>query len=385
MAASRAAKVVPASPEPTEALSAGPADSAGPAGPAGAVGPAGTVGPLFTIDTSGANGNAATNLESVTRTGLVSGHSPATTPMAAAPDVLSSYRSGDRASRERREKKYAALLTAVTRRSSQRAKLMSVQGVVFAFTFMMSTFETSNRTMIIIVLVSIVGQYGLEIHEERGAGTELACYGAFLLVMGGVVLHAVRSLEEAEAYKKAFGVAFAKCAEGIVPDSDRLGPRPLSNPYLVQADNASVDFYMAEAARLYEAFQRDVLDVLSDAADPTGEVITVLSNLKQRERVEQKMRLDYNGVAAKVKDYLRATFVVTSFEELRRVWAAVEQLTTQGKLDVLSIKNRFRAGPTSMGYRDINLNVGYAGHVCEIQIQLAAMLEIKQDMVRAVR
>jgi len=115
MAASRAAKVVPASPEPTEALG-----------------------------TSGANGNAATDLESATRTELVSGHSPTTTPMAAAPDFLGSYRSGDRPNREKREKKYAALLTAVTG-SSERAKLVSVQGVLFAFTFMMSTFETSNR------------------------------------------------------------------------------------------------------------------------------------------------------------------------------------------------------------------------------------------------
>ena len=146
-----------------------------------------------------------------------------------------------------------------------------------------TTHPTRLRTMIIIVLVSIAGQYGLKIHEERGAGAELACHAAFLLVMGGSVLHAVRSLEEAEVYKKKFGVTFAKCAEGIEPDSDRLGPKPLNNPYLAQEGNQSVDFYLAEAARLYEAFQRDVLGVLSDAADPTGEVITVLSNLKKRE------------------------------------------------------------------------------------------------------
>ena len=41
--------------------------------------------------------------------------------------------------------KYKALLSKVTKRSSKQAMLMSVQGVVFAFTFMMSTFETSNR------------------------------------------------------------------------------------------------------------------------------------------------------------------------------------------------------------------------------------------------
>ena len=41
---------------------------------------------------------------------------------------------------------YAALLSKVSTNSrSKRAKLMSVQGVLFGFTFMMSTFETSNR------------------------------------------------------------------------------------------------------------------------------------------------------------------------------------------------------------------------------------------------
>ena len=43
-----------------------------------------------------------------------------------------------------RAKEYEALLSKVTR-SSKRANLMSVQGVLFGFTFMMSTFETSNR------------------------------------------------------------------------------------------------------------------------------------------------------------------------------------------------------------------------------------------------
>ena len=43
-----------------------------------------------------------------------------------------------------RAEEYEALLSKVTK-SSKRAKLMSVQGVLFGFTFMMSTFETSNR------------------------------------------------------------------------------------------------------------------------------------------------------------------------------------------------------------------------------------------------
>ena len=44
----------------------------------------------------------------------------------------------------KRAKEYEVLLSKVTK-SSKRASLMSVQGVLFGFTFMMSTFETSNR------------------------------------------------------------------------------------------------------------------------------------------------------------------------------------------------------------------------------------------------
>jgi hypothetical protein len=67
------------------------------------------------------------------------------------PSTLSSafsrgYSSGAPSSRRYGQmvEKYEALLSKVTKRS-KRAKLMSVQGVLFGFTFMMSTFETSNR------------------------------------------------------------------------------------------------------------------------------------------------------------------------------------------------------------------------------------------------
>jgi hypothetical protein len=55
--------------------------------------------------------------------------------------------------------------------------------------------------------------------------------------------------------------------------------------------------------------------------------------------------LDYNGVAngaAKVKDYLRATLVVTTMPGVCKVWSAVEELKAQGRLKVVSIKNRLR-------------------------------------------
>ena len=119
--------------------------------------------------------------------------------------------------------KYKALLSKRTNKVEKRAMLMSVQGVIFGFTFMMSTFETSNRTMIIIVVASFAGTFGLATHLQHGEAG-LACYVAFLVVAGGFVYHAVRSLESVEVFKKKFEAAFAKCTKGIEPRSDQLGP-----------------------------------------------------------------------------------------------------------------------------------------------------------------
>ena len=44
-----------------------------------------------------------------------------------------------------------------------------------------------------------------------------------------------------------------------------------------------------------------------------------------------------------------------------------------------------RGKATATGYRDINMSVKFEGHVCEIQIQLAAILEVKHDQVNPCR
>ena len=40
-----------------------------------------------------------------------------------------------------------------------------------------------------------------------------------------------------------------------------------------------------------------------------------------------------------------------------------------------------RGTASAIGYRDINFNIIFCGHVCEIQIQLAAVLEVRQYQV----
>ena len=175
--------------------------------------------------------------------------------------------------------KYKALLSKRTNKVEKRAMLMSVQGVIFGFTFMMSTFETSNRTMIIIVVASFAGTFGLATHLVHGEAG-LACYVAFLVVAGGFVYHAVRSLESVEVFKKKFEAVYTECTKGIEPRSGQLGPKPFGEPGLMQNGDHMAGYYIEEAERLLEPFRSEVLDVLANAADPTRKVVVVLSNTK---------------------------------------------------------------------------------------------------------
>ena len=46
-------------------------------------------------------------------------------------------------------------------------------------------------------------------------------------------------------------------------------------------------------------------------------------------------------------------------------------------LPIATARRSYRGEPTPSGYRDINISVMFGGHVCEVQIQLAAILEVK--------
>lgn len=48
-----------------------------------------------------------------------------------------------------------------------------------------------------------------------------------------------------------------------------------------------------------------------------------------------------------------------------------------------STANARRGARSTTGYRDMTVNISYEGHVCELQIELAAMLEVKYDAHKA--
>ena len=77
---------------------------------------------------------------------------------------------------------------------------------------------------------------------------------------------------------------------------------------------------------------------------------------------------DYDGYADRVKDYLRGCLVCDSLAEVVTLWKLLKAMADEGLIEVVQIKNRYRDGSTSSGYADMNINISYEGHVCEVQV-----------------
>jgi hypothetical protein len=78
---------------------------------------------------------------------------------------------------------------------------------------------------------------------------------------------------------------------------------------------------------------------------------------------------DYDGHADRVKDYLRGCLVCDSLAEVVTLYELLKAMADEGLIKVVQIKNRYRDGSTSSGYADLNINLLYEGHVCEIQVR----------------
>merc|ERR1712025_407071 len=104
---------------------------------------------------------------------------------------------------------------------------------------------------------------------------------------------------------------------------------------------------MGAAAAVFPAFKTEVLQRL--VADGSR----YECNLKTRERVREKVKIEYNGDAAKIKDLCRGLVVAETLPALEASCAALQKLSN---VEILQVKNRLRDppegdGPTASGYR----------------------------------
>jgi hypothetical protein len=114
---------------------------------------------------------------------------------------------------------------------------------------------------------------------------------------------------------------------------------------------------------------------------------------KRRKRAIEKVWRGYKGDATRLRDLVRCSLVFDSVEQLE---AATDEILEDPAVDILRVKNRFANtydAKESCGYRDIQLNavvtasnfddaeiaLGLHEHICEIQLHLKPMYELKND------
>jgi hypothetical protein len=114
---------------------------------------------------------------------------------------------------------------------------------------------------------------------------------------------------------------------------------------------------------------------------------------KRRKRAIEKVWRGYKGDATRLRDLVRCSLVFDSVEHLE---AGIDVILTDPTVSILRVKNRFAStynAEDSCGYRDIQLNavvtpqsfndaeieLGLHEHVCEIQLHLKPMYDLKND------
>lgn len=128
--------------------------------------------------------------------------------------------------------------------------------------------------------------------------------------------------------------------------------------------------YRARAEANKAAFDQGVREVAASLGGTAK-----LAGVKGMKRAAEKLVLDSvegDLNPADIKDFLRATVVVSRLEDIDRAIAAL-----QSRFNVLRVKNRFET-PLATGYRDVLMNVATPdGAVAEVQISVPAMLTAK--------
>ena len=252
------------------------------------------------------------------------------------------------------------------------SETMQVKVIVVVMTVVMAAFEVGDRMLVVDFVASFFAVVSLDLFERVGGGG--AILGVLLAVACvGAVVWGSRKIEAMEAYAVKFDDASAK----ILGESVAIGPPSLKAPDLRQASD-DIDELMGVAAATFPAFESDVLQRL--VADGSR----YECNLKTRERVREKVKIEYGGDAALVKDLCRGLIVAETLPALEVSCAALQELADAGVVEILQVKNRLRDppegdGPTASGYRDLNVNIRFQKHICEVQIIHGELLKLKAD------
>eukprot|EP00756_Hemistasia_phaeocysticola_P050762 Hpha_TRINITY_DN25949_c0_g1::TRINITY_DN25949_c0_g1_i1::g.185357::m.185357 len=119
--------------------------------------------------------------------------------------------------------------------------------------------------------------------------------------------------------------------------------------------------------------------------DCKTDVTLSVPSIKGTARAMQKVLEDYSGDVGRLLDVARLALVCDNFAAICRLLESIKIAVSETRLVILRGKDRlqpdFPAATETSGYRDLVLNVGLPGHdhLCELQIQLRSLFELKSE------
>ena len=252
-----------------------------------------------------------------------------------------------------------------------------VKFTVVLVAIVMGILETKSKYEAAIFSASAATVVQINLILEAGRdGDPLPCLYAvlFALLFGVVAWNIPRLLADVEAVDELsdqFKATSNRHLDGVPPDA--LGPATVKRP-AEQPIRQPVPIYAAarQGQSKLEALLTDVAGAARGSAEWAG-------SLKRVTRARRKVLLDYGGNWRQLRDVLRGRVVVDDAHDLGRCCDALQE-----RIQVVSVKNRFRGAACGSGYRDLNIVAkDDDAFLFEVQIHLKDVLVLAEQQHRA--
>ena len=241
----------------------------------------------------------------------------------------------------------------------------------------MGLLETKSKyeAAIFCAASATVVQINLILEAGRD-GDPLPCLCAvlFALLFGGVAWNIPRLLNDVEAVDELshqFKATSDRHLDGVPPDA--LGPATVKRA-AKQPIRQPAPMYCAarQGQSKLEALLTDVAGAARGSAEWEG-------SIKRVTRARRKVLLDYGGDWRRLRDVLRGRVVVDDAHDLGRCCDALQE-----RVQIVSVKNRFRGAACGSGYRDLNIVAkDDDAFLFEVQIHLKDVLLLAEKQHRA--
>ena len=155
------------------------------------------------------------------------------------------------------------------------------------------------------------------------------------------------------------------------------GSKDIRQPDPQSIAKSSPDQYIDELYQGAISNQPKYETFVKNLAQETGGKESMRPGLKDRDRVNNKIKTEFNGDPRQVNDLLAGRI---SFNSIKQIYDALLKIYNNPKIEIVRYDDRFLK-PQMSGYRDIILKLKLEdGHVAELRLELNPILKYSKEV-----